>query len=95
MSEQVASVKFDHNASIGAGYRYRLRLLTGRARFYKAGDLGLAALGGRGLAMRTGRTDRSGRIEWAITDAGRKAVDRVCATPPSDAADDRTAGRFG
>ena len=56
-------------ASLLMRERYQLRLLSERARFYAA-TTDLKGLADRGLAAPTGRTDESGRSEWAITDAG-------------------------
>jgi hypothetical protein len=53
--------------------RYRLRLLAERSRFYTK-SVGLSSLIWRGYIAQTGRTDDEGRVEWAITDAGRAAL---------------------
>jgi hypothetical protein len=55
-------------------YLNRLRLLSGRDRFYKPGSSTLNSLARNGLIARTGRQDRFGREEWTATEEGRQAA---------------------
>lgn len=55
---------------------YRLGILARAPRTYAAGDAQVQALHNRGLVAPTGPADAQGRREWAITEAGRTALER-------------------
>ena len=58
---------------MNANNRCRLRLLSEHNRFYASGTT-LRSLTKRGLVIPTGHTDDANRVEWTITDDGRRAL---------------------
>jgi len=60
--------------ALSENYRNRLRILSERDRFYRAGSSTLNSLARHELIIRTGSHDRFGREEWTLTDAGRKLL---------------------
>ena len=57
------------------GLHYRLTLLSQMPRFYAEGFQDIMRLGKLGLAEPTGARSAEGSREWAITDAGRTALE--------------------